>query len=62
MSTSQVQPVFVSSEQSSTDLPQQDDNGKLPFTPPELTFVTPKLTKQGRIENITAGIAGTFSP
>ena len=61
MSTKQIQPTLVSSEQSSTNLPEQDDTGKLPFTPPELTFVTPQLTKQGRIETVT-GITGTFSP
>ena len=35
---------------------------KLPFTEPKLTFVEPKLVKQGGLEEITAGFFGTFSP
>ncbi len=35
---------------------------KQPFTPPKLTFVAPKLTKQGTVKDLTAGLLGTFSP
>lgn len=50
---------FIPSTQGTT-VPQ-DNKSKAPFTPPKLTFVTPKLTKQGSVEKLTAGIIGTFS-
>ncbi|GJQ58030.1 MAG: hypothetical protein SCALA701_08310 [Candidatus Scalindua sp.] len=36
--------------------------GKKSFTNPKLTFVEPKLTKQGDATKITAGFFGAFSP
>ncbi|MBX3011478.1 MAG: hypothetical protein KF832_08210 [Caldilineaceae bacterium] len=36
-------------------------SSKASFTPPKLTFIEPKLTKQGRVETIT-GLLGTQSP
>jgi len=42
-------------------MPQPGHSAKAPFTPPKLTFVTPKLTKQGSVEKLTAGLIGTFS-
>lgn len=35
---------------------------KKPFTSPKLTFVEPKLTKQGDATEITSGFLGPFSP
>jgi len=35
---------------------------KKPFTSPKLTFVEPKLTKQGDATELTAGSFGGFSP
>lgn len=32
---------------------------RLPFVPPKLTFVIPKLTKQGSVIGLTAQIAGS---
>lgn len=61
MSTIQSQPSAATLPSSSTVLPPQDNQGKTPFTPPKLTFVTPELTKQGSVEKLTAGIIGTFS-
>lgn len=37
------------------DLSTSVDRGKRPFTPPKLTFVPPKLTKQGSLKHLTAG-------
>jgi hypothetical protein len=36
-------------------------DGKQPFTPPKLTFIAPKLTKEGSVASLTAGLLGTFS-
>ena len=61
MSTGQPQPTLVTPPPLPTpDLPAQENN-KAPFTPPKLTFITPKLTKQGSVEKLTAGLIGTFS-
>ncbi len=35
---------------------------KKSFTEPKLTFIEPKLTKQGDATEITAGFFGPFSP
>ena len=35
---------------------------KQPFVEPKLTFVQPKLTKQGEAFTVTAGFFQTFSP
>ena len=35
---------------------------KQPFVEPKLTFVQPRLTKQGEAFTITAGFFQTFSP
>jgi hypothetical protein len=35
---------------------------KLPFVEPKLAFVQPKLVKQGKVEEITAGFFGNFYP
>ena len=53
-------------------LPQQPDgqestpapsSGKTPWQQPKLTFVEPKLTKQGSLEEVTGqGFFGAFSP
>ncbi|MBX3010485.1 MAG: hypothetical protein KF832_03220 [Caldilineaceae bacterium] len=38
-------------------------SARQPFVPPKLTFVTPKLTKQGSVTTLTAaGLISTFSP
>ena len=33
-----------------------------PFTLPKLTFVRPKLVREGGMTEVTAGFFGTFSP
>ena len=35
---------------------------KQPFTEPKLSFIVPKLVKQGSVEEITAGFFGSFYP
>lgn len=60
MVTVQSQPASFTPAPPPTDVPPQE-NEKAPFIPPKLTFVTPKLTKQGSVEQLTAGIIGTFS-
>lgn len=40
---------------------QVDSETKRPFVNPKLTFVEPKLVKQGKLERLT-GFFGTFSP
>lgn len=37
------------------DLSATVDRGRRPFTLPKLTFVPPKLVKQGSIQHLTAG-------
>lgn len=61
MSTVQSHPTATTLPPVSTDVAPQDNKSKAPFTPPKLTFITPKLTKQGSVEKLTAGIIGTFS-
>ncbi len=51
----------VTPTHSSTTTQQPGNSEKTPFTPPKLTFITPKLTKQGSVEKLTAGLLGTFS-
>lgn len=36
--------------------------GKKPWQEPKLAFVKPKLTKHGKLEELTAGFFGGFSP
>ena len=45
----------------STTLPPQDNQNKAAFTPPKLMFLIPELTKQGSVDQLAAGIIGTFS-
>lgn len=45
---------------SSTSLPP-DNQRKAAFTPPKLMFLVPELTKQGSVDQLAAGIIGTFS-
>jgi hypothetical protein len=33
-----------------------------PWEEPKLTFLEPKLTKHGTLEDVTAGFFGTFTP
>lgn len=42
--------------------PQGQDEVKRPFVAPKLTFIAPKLTRQGTIGGLTAGFVGTQSP
>jgi hypothetical protein len=35
---------------------------KRPWQEPKLTFVEPKLTKHGELQQVTAGFFGTFVP
>ena len=45
------------------DLQIEREAGHKPdFIPPKLTFVKPKLEKQGDFEAVTAGFFGTFNP
>jgi len=60
MNDPQVQPSFTPLP--TTDGATKQPASKLPFTPPRLTFVAPKLTKQGTVEALTAGLLGSFSP
>ena len=44
---------------------EREEQGKVdkkPFEEPKLTFVEPKLTKQGDATKITCGFFGSFSP
>jgi hypothetical protein len=36
--------------------------GKAPWQEPKLVFIEPKLIKHGRLEEVTAGFFGGFSP
>ena len=48
----------------------KDDNGKLPeneqqkkpFEEPKLTYIKPKLNKQGKVTQVTQSFFGSFSP
>lgn len=60
MNDPQVQPSFT--QLPATDGATKMSASKLPFTPPKLTFIAPKLTKQGTVEALTAGLLGPFSP
>jgi hypothetical protein len=33
-----------------------------PWEEPKLTFIEPTLTKHGRLEEVTSGFIGTFTP
>ena len=46
---------------SSATLPTPDNQSKAAFTPPKLMFLVPELTKHGSVDQIAAGIIGTFS-
>ena len=35
---------------------------KKPFKTPKLTYLPPKLTKQGKVEQVTQSFFGSFSP
>ena len=35
---------------------------KAPWQEPKLTFIEPKLTKHGKLEEVTAGFFGGFTP
>jgi len=37
-------------------------SGKAPWQEPKLTFIEPKLTKHGKLEEVTAGFFGGFTP
>lgn len=39
-----------------------EEGGKQPWQEPKLTFIEPKLTKHGKLEAVTAGFFGPFSP
>jgi hypothetical protein len=39
-----------------------EEEGKQPWQEPKLTFIEPKLTKHGKLEAVTAGFFGPFSP
>lgn len=53
---------FNSNEKFQKALNSAEGTAKQPFVDPKLTFIEPKLVKQGQLENVTAGFAGTFSP
>jgi hypothetical protein len=36
--------------------------GQQAWEEPKLTFLAPKLTKHGTLEDVTAGFIGTFTP
>lgn len=41
----------------------EDKQGaKKPFEQPKLTYVKPKLSKQGRVTHVTQSFFGSFSP
>jgi hypothetical protein len=37
-------------------------SGEAPWQEPKLTFIEPKLTKHGKLEEVTAGFFGGFTP
>jgi hypothetical protein len=37
-------------------------SAKEPWQEPKLTFLEPKLTKHGQLEDVTAGFFNTFTP
>ena len=49
-------------EEAVTRSGEASTEGKRPFTEPRLTFVMPKLVKQGSVSEITAGFFGPFYP
>jgi hypothetical protein len=38
------------------------DSSKEPWQEPKLAFIEPKLTKHGKLEEVTAGFFGGFTP
>ena len=38
------------------------DSSKAPWQEPKLAFIEPKLTKHGKLEEVTAGFFGGFTP
>ncbi|MCB0212139.1 MAG: hypothetical protein KDJ52_22540 [Anaerolineae bacterium] len=49
-------------ESSQKGLVNAQASEKQPFVEPKLSFIEPKLVKQGKLENVTAGFFGTFYP
>ena len=43
-------------------LTEAEVDGKEPFEVPRLTFVKPKLVRQGSVNEVTAGFFGPFYP
>jgi hypothetical protein len=39
-----------------------EESGKQPWQEPKLTFVEPKLTKHGNLEEVTSAFFGGFTP
>ena len=51
----------------STNLPSSEtasriDENKKPFEKPKLSYVKPKLNKQGKVAQVTQSFFGSFSP
>jgi hypothetical protein len=42
--------------------PESEESGKLAWQEPKLSFVEPKLTQHGKLEQVTGGFFGGFSP
>jgi hypothetical protein len=49
-------------KQEGTGTPPVSPADKKPWEEPKLTFVEPELTKHGKLDKITHGFFGTFSP
>jgi hypothetical protein len=54
---------IASDDPKDDQVPAEPPAGKLTWQPPKLTFVEPKLTKEGDLEEVTGqGFFGTFVP
>jgi len=50
------------SRQGAGEATADSSSGQQPWEEPKLTFIEPKLTKHGALEDVTAGFMGTFTP
>lgn len=49
-------------DKTQTKEPSAEQSDKKPFKEPKLTYVKPKLNKQGKVEQVTQSFFGSFSP
>jgi hypothetical protein len=50
------------SRQGAGEAAADSPRGQQAWEEPKLTFLEPKLTKHGTLEDVTAGFMGTFTP